>query len=462
MGLPYAKLRKKHPRFIFQSYSLLQEKDSLGIQLKFQTEPNLSFSPLIRIKNYPQNPQPHLNLLKNLAFHLGLMEIFTYWKATCSPEIVIEAGSLSQKQLRWWKKFFTNGLGQFYYTNKIDFRAKDFLKITTHSSSPVFKSLSWPADSGRALVPVGGGKESALALEIVKKAGLKVIPYIFITLTPLRSALDLVKTFGPTTPIIIHRPIDPLLLELNKKGYLNGHVPIIACISFASLLAAFLSGGGKIVFGNERSADEGNVEYLGKTINHQYDKSGEFEKIFRDYIKENISPTFSYFSLLRPLYELQIAKLFSRYRQYFPIFHGCNVGQKTNTWCDQCPKCLFVFTALYPFVQKRQIVQIFGRDLFQNKTLISPAKEMIGLKKFKPFECVGAYEESKIAFWLSLKEAENQRTPLPVLLRWFKAEIVPKEKGWPQKANQLLNSWNPNHNLPKDLEIILKKELANV
>ncbi len=67
--------------------------------------------------------------MNNLVFHLGLMEIPTYWKATCSPEIVVKAGPLNKEQIKWWKDLIIKGMGQFFYENKIDWRSSNFLKI---------------------------------------------------------------------------------------------------------------------------------------------------------------------------------------------------------------------------------------------------------------------------------------------------------------------------------------------
>ena len=49
--------------------------------------------------------------------------------------------------------------------------------------------------------------------------------------------------------------------------------------------------------------------------------------------------------MLRPLKEIQIAMLFSKYTKYHKVFKSCNLGSKGSTWewCCSCPKCLFVY-----------------------------------------------------------------------------------------------------------------------
>jgi hypothetical protein len=171
-----------------------------------------------------------------------------------------------------------------------------------------------------------------------------------------------------------------------------------------------------IVFSNEKSANEGNLKYLGKMINHQWSKSSEFEKKFKYYCKKYLAKNVNYFSLIRPYTELEISKMFLKYPQYFSVFSSCNVGSKTGQkWCGNCPKCLFVYAAFYSFLEKEQLFKIFGRDIFQNKKLLSAMKGLLGQGKVKPFECVGTKKESQLAFSLSLEKAK-QSGKIPYLL----------------------------------------------
>ena len=65
-----------------------------------------------------------------------------------------------------------------------------------------------------------------------------------------------------------------------------------------------------------------------------------------------------FWSLLRPLYEPQVVKLFSAFPRQFPVFRSCNRGSKANAWCGECAKCLSIFTALYPFVPGPEIDKV--------------------------------------------------------------------------------------------------------
>jgi len=409
-------LRKKYPRFVFEGYFWKVSKNDLEIFFDFGIEPDIKFRPKIIIKNV----SPELirrvgdRVLNNLIFNLGLIEMLSYWKATCSPIIEIQAGRLNSEQIKWWQDLIIKGMGQFFYENRINWRNPNFLKIQT---PPNVSRRNLDTFEGkledRYLVPIGGGKDSIVTLEKLKDK--KKIVDCFL-LNPSSAGKKVLKIAGIRNPIVVERKIDPTLLKLNKKGYLNGHTPFTALLSFLSVFCAVLFDYKNIAFSNEKSANEGNVKYLGKIINHQWSKSSEFEKKFKYYCKKYLVKDINYFSFLRKYSELEIAKMFTEYPQYFPAFSSCNVGiKKGKKWCGECPKCLFVYTTLYPFLEKKELLKIFGRDLFENKKLESVMKALIGQGRAKPFECVGTYKESRLAFRLSLKKAKKEDR-IPYLL----------------------------------------------
>src|SRR5699024_1564771 len=123
---------------------------------------------------------------------------------------------------------------------------------------------------------------------------------------------------------------DKNLLELNSKGFLNGHTPFSAMVAFLSYLTAYLLGKKYIALSNEDSANESNVK--NEKINHQYSKTLEFENDFREYQERYLKAEVDYFSMLRPISELQIAYLFSKLEKYHKVFKSCNVGSKKEPW----------------------------------------------------------------------------------------------------------------------------------
>ena len=467
-------LRENYPSFIYRRYSYVLKERNLYISFDFEVPaspaggpPDISFRPKLVIKNVSQRDIHRVGdeALQNLVFHLGLAEMPSYWKATASPKIIVEAGYLGRAQINWWHDLFMKGMGQYFYENKINFTNKNFLTITTASHLGRAGTVPAQACAGtvpaQTLVPIGGGKDAVVTYEILKKAKQKLQPFV---LNPKREQLAILRIAGETNPIVVERKIDSTLLELNRKGYLNGHTPFSAYLAFLTASCAALFDYKYIALSNERSSNEGNVNYLGSIVNHQYSKSWEFEKKFRAYSKKYLAKDTEYFSFLRPLYELQIAKLFSQYPKYFATFLSCNEAHKTNSgtdkpakkWCGKCSKCLFVFASLYPFVGTEQLVTIFGSNLFENANLISLMEELVGERNFKPFECVGTTKESLTAFYLSLQKTHP---PLPALLKHFRQHIAKKYPHLPRDARQMLKSWNAIHALPLRLEKELKSML---
>jgi len=411
-------LRKKYPKFVYEKYSYKISGNNLEIFFDFSIKPDIKFRPKIIIENV--NPVLVKRIgdreLNNLIFHLGLMEIPSYWKVTCSPEIEIRAGYLNQEQIKWWKDLIIKGMGQFFYENKIDWRKPNFLTMFTNQAIASFVDLKFKKGLNRNkyLVPVGGGRDAIVTLELLQKRNKEINCFL---VNPTRAAKEVLKKAKIKKPLIIKRGIDPTLLKLNKKGYLNGHTPFTAALSFLAVFCGVLFDYKNIAFSLEKSANEGNVRYLGRMINHQWSKSSEFERKFKSYCKKYLVKNINYFSLLRSYTELEISKMFLKYPQYFSAFSSCNIGQKTGKeWCGNCPKCLFVYATFYPFLEKKELLKIFGRDIFQNKKLLLTMKELLGQGRVKPFECVGTKRESRLAFSLSLKKAKKSGE-VPYLLR---------------------------------------------
>ena len=80
------------------------------------------------------------------------------------------------------------------------------------------------------------------------------------------------------------------------------------------------------------------------------------------------------------------------------------MNHQHGLWCGECPKCVFVFTLFSAFLTKEELLGIFKKNLYQDENLLPLFKDVLGLGKMKPFDCVGTFEESKASFVLgSLK-----------------------------------------------------------
>ena len=431
-------LRKEFSTFTFERQSVTRENGTLRLAFDFNLDDRYHFQPTLEIPARPFFDWDSIpcEQLETLAFQIGMTELVSYWKIACPKWVVVKPFALTESQKRFWKKLYYNGLGEFMYLNGITVSETDLMQIESQlpmsfQSGDVrrVESMGSVRFDERTLVPVGGGKDSVVTLECLRNE-MPVIPMI---VNPRGATLNCVETVGykENEFIVINRTLDPTMLKLNAEGYLNGHTPFSALLAFISVLVAFGSRSKYIALSNENSANESTVP--GTNINHQYSKSIEFERDFRNYVAENINKELQYFSFLRPLSELQIASLFAQCEAYHPVFRSCNVGSKTDSWCGHCPKCLFTWIILSPFLSHDKLVAIFGKDLMADASLQPILEELNGTAAVKPFECVGTVEEVRAC-------------DLAV-------------KGNRQQVDAILNRFNTEHFLPEKFEQILKSTL---
>jgi len=439
-------LRKEYPIFYYNSYKINEEKEVIKLEFEFEISGLSKFTPKIEIlkKNF-KFKDINSNLVKNIVFTIGMIESISYFKATCSPEFVVRCGALDKYQEKWFKKLFYLGLGEFRYINRINIKQDEFVNFISKGEK---LELEEAEEGSGIIIPIGGGKDSNVTLELLKDYRKDSLAFC---IGSKKVSLECAKIagFNNDQVIEVRRIIDKKLLKINNKGFLNGHTPFSAIVASISYLCSYLLGKKYITLSNENSANESNVD--GENINHQYSKTIEFENDFREYAEKELKGKVEYFSLLRPISELQIAMLFSRIEQYHKVFKSCNVGSKSEPWkwCCNCPKCLFVYTILSPFLYKEKLVNIFGEDLFTREDLLKTFIELCGYGETKPFECVGTYSEIKYAI---TKTIEKQKDELPFLLKYYK-------DNYELSKEELLNFYSEENNLPNEFDDILRKNI---
>ena len=192
-------------------------------------------------------------------------------------------------------------------------------------------------------------------------------PVIPLIMNPRGATIDTITAAGLSMDdvLIINRMFDPALLELNNQGFLNGHTPFSAMLAFYTLMCSVITGFRNIALSNESSASESTIP--GTKINHQYSKSLEFETDFRNYYTKYITGGINYFSFLRPLSELQIARIFAELTRYHDVFRSCNAGSKTNSWCGKCPKCMFTHILISAFTNIQEADRIIGSPMLNDQ-----------------------------------------------------------------------------------------------
>lgn len=446
----YLNLGNEYPFMVFEKYHIYKNINSLKVQFVFNLADKIKFSPEFYIEDISNINDLPDSLLNNLVFHIGMVELISYWKAACPPVLIVKPFVLNDYAVAWWRKLFFYGLGEFFYTNKIEPDFNHFLEIR-NKNDQTFEKQQVSLDNS-VLIPVGGGKDSAVTLSVLSNLEMPLIPFY---LNPVQAAINVVQKAGiEKNALFVKRTIDPELLKMNEAGFLNGHTPFSALLAFYSLLSATLRKTRYIALSNESSANEPTIPGTG--INHQYSKSYGFEKDFIEYCRKNISDDFNYFSFLRPLNELQIAGLFSGFSQYHSVFRSCNAGSKQWIWCGKCSKCLFTFIILSAFLDTEELIKIFGSNLLDDNELLFYFDQLCGIEDGKPFECVGTLDEVNTALHMAVNKYEENN--IPVLLRHYMNSNKYSKIEY-RSAERLLPQFNEQHFLEEPFLSLLKKIL---
>lgn len=353
---------------------------------------------------------------------LQLLHVFagvSYFKSTNAPQIAYLPGPMDPALSTLANAVYQQGLAEYAYQNRTRVLARfptDEAEISAAPALPL---------QPRVLVAIGGGKDSLVSIEALKKASVSAC-VCWIGQSELIAATARASGLASLN---IQRQVSTELFALNSEGALNGHVPVTAINSAILLVAAVLYGYQGVVFSNEASANAETLMHEGEAVNHQWSKSAAFEQQFANLVRQSVASNIDYFSLLRPYRELAITAKFAKFQQYDAIFSSCNrnfkiLGAKpASRWCGQCPKCHFVFLALAPFVPKPRLISIFGRNLLDDLELASNFDALIEWQgAHKPFECVGEAEESLAALIALSARADWQED---ALLRRFRREIQP-------------------------------------
>ncbi|WP_395121349.1 UDP-N-acetyl-alpha-D-muramoyl-L-alanyl-L-glutamate epimerase [Rhodanobacter sp. FW102-FHT14D06] len=418
---------------------------------------------LVETIRFPQAPAVPAERRAAFGAALKLLHLVagvSYYKAGVPPKIELADGPLDDATAELLEQLYLHGLAEFAYRNGLDLRGRISFPRSTASPFPQegegrgestapseASSLGLPK---RTLVPIGGGKDSLVAVEAIKSIGGEATAVWVGSSALIAGCAE--RTGLPT--LNIQRELAPSLFELNRLGAWNGHIPVTAVNSAILAVAAVLYGYDSIAFANERSASAATLEYDGQQVNHQWSKSLAFETLLGDWLHTHVASDLDYCSLLRPYSELAITHAFAKLTPYFDVFSSCNrnfklLGPKpVDRWCGQCPKCHFVFLALAPFLPKPRLLAIFGRNLLDDENQAAGFDALLEYQDHKPFECVGEGAEARAAMHALSQRPEWQED---ALVERFRSEILPQ-----LDATQLaLEPWlqpSPEHRVPARLQ----------
>lgn len=353
---------------------------------------------------------------------LHLITGVSYYKAAVPGEIRIDSYSIDAATAALMEALYLNGLGEFAYRNGLNLHGRIRFPVADKGDDADAAALGLRR---HALVAIGGGKDSLVSIEALRSLGVdQTVTWV--------GGSQLIKACAERTglpTLNIGRQLAPELFEYNRQGAYNGHIPVTAINSAIMVFAAVLLGVDQVVFSNERSASYGSlIEGTGE-VNHQWSKGWAFERDFGEHVQRRVAADLHYYSLLRPLSELAVARQFAKTDRYDAHFSSCNrnfhlLGERpASRWCGVCPKCHFVFLALAPFMPKPRLVSIFGRNLLDDPAQTAGYDALLEFQDHKPFECVGEGKESRAAM-AALAERSEWRED--AIVDRFRREIRPQ------------------------------------
>jgi UDP-N-acetyl-alpha-D-muramoyl-L-alanyl-L-glutamate epimerase len=386
------------------------------------------FSERVTLSPGPRWDSPAALAAARLVF---LLAGVSYYKTAAPPVIDLGDMALTDLERAFLRDFYLQGLGEFAYRNALDL--SDLRVEGTDECDiqpPITGSLSHSSGRLRALVPFGGGIDSIVSVEHVRR---RADVALFVVSRPGNrfEAIERPAAVSGLPVVRAGREIDPQLLRSAELGFLNGHVPVTGIISAIAILAAVLDDRDAVVMSNEWSASVPTLEHDGRPVNHQYSKSASFEAAFRDVLAAEPAGLPDYFSMLRDRTELWIADEFAGLGQYHASFRSCNRAfhldprLRLGHWCGQCDKCCFIDLILAPFMSAAALRAVFAADGGGQEPLANPAlaakfRALLG-SGTKPFECVGEVTECRAAVLLAARRADRADC---ALLQELAAEVA--------------------------------------
>jgi hypothetical protein len=358
----------------------------------------------------------------------------SYYKTAAPPVIDLGPAALTDAELAFLREFYLQGLGEFAYRNALDLTDLR-IEASRAAATPATPATPAAREIRRALVPFGGGIDSIVVVERVRRLADAAL---FVVNRPA-DRFEAIEAPAAVTglPIIrAEREIDPQLLRSAELGFLNGHVPVTGILSAIAVLAAVLTGRDAVVMSNEWSASIPTLEHDGRQVNHQYSKGDAFEAALRGVLADSPAPMPQYFSWLRDRTELWVGREFAALEAYHGSFRSCNKAfysdpaRRFDHWCGQCDKCCFIDLILAPFIPAADLRRIFAQtgEPLDDPGLAGKFLALLGAGR-KPFECVGEVNECRAAVLLAAQRDDRAGAGL---LKRLAAQVA----GWPDGPSE--------------------------
>jgi UDP-N-acetyl-alpha-D-muramoyl-L-alanyl-L-glutamate epimerase len=387
-------------------------------------------------------PAQHASLR---ALHIALG--ISYYKIFVA-DIIEHPYEMSGDEATFWNDVWQNGLGEFLYVNKL---SADKLAKFTGQGGTGFPVGARGTKTTGAILGIGGGKDSIVACELLKDCDVAIQGFVMATGEQLGQA----KAVADTMEIPIHivkRNIDKQLLTVQEQpGAFKGHIPISLIFGLVGTALAIALDNEYVVVANEASASIPRTTWGKMAVNHQWSKSFGFEKKLQKYIQNGIDPQITYFSAVRQLTSIGVAKLFSHYPKYYEVFTSDNfvfridpTRRPNGRWSLESPKSLSSFILLAPWIEEPDMIKIFGLNFLNEAALEGLFLELTGLEGHPPLDCVGTVEELVLSLNLLTQQGKFTNSLLSNVAR---RRGILTDKDWGPELTDML-AVQPDHALP--------------
>jgi len=348
------------------------------------------------------------------ALHLALG--ISYYKSSM-PSTIEHSYQMDDIEARFWNEVFINGLGEFLYVNQIP--VDRLAKFKPQAGRQIEYEASEVSFDKGSLLGVGGGKDSIVARELLRELNLSCSGFVLASQDAVGVTIQVSSVMGIDL-LIVKRYLDQNLISFQQlDGNYKGHVPVSLFFALCGSLLASIYGFSHVILADEASSSIPRINWQGRMINHQWSKSLEFELKFKQYVHSFITDSIDYFSIIRQLSSVAVAKLFASYPNYFTAFTSDNFvfridasKRPSGRWSLESPKTLSSFILLAPWMSVEEVLNIFEQNLFDFAELETMFLSLFAIGSPQPLDCVGTVDELQVSLNLIYQQSKFIDSPL--------------------------------------------------
>jgi hypothetical protein len=436
--------------------------DRQVVYFRYELHHDNQISALTESLTFPvalSNTAEQLASLRALHLALGI----SYYKIFLPPRIEHHY-AMNEAEADFWNDVWQHGLGEFLYANKLS--VEQLAAFAPQDGTSYDSSKTHDISYAGALLGIGGGKDSIVAGELLKTLKVPLEGFVMAT-GEQRGQAQAVADVMDVPLHTVNRVLDRQLLVLQEQpGAYKGHIPISLIFGLVGTTLAIASNKQYVIVANEASASIPRAHWQGRDVNHQWSKSLTFERALQGFVHSNISPAVTYFSAVRQLTSVGVAKLFAAYQQYYEVFTSDNfifridpAKRPSARWSLESPKSLSSFILLAPWINEADMLRIFGLDFLGQSSLRTLFEALTGISGEPPLDCVGTVDELVLSLNLVAEQGRFQKSSLMQLA--VEQHIIRCEN-WQLKLQDALTLQSEQalpENLISQITTLLEKEL---